>query len=230
MFESSGFMICLGITLILSALIMYYCKKRLEEFDHKLLSMTNLINALTEEINKPYELEPQDLESLKPELTKSFDGSLNAMNNENIGKSIYINPYSDTHNTVVNSHLGTPTMESDSDSESDDSDSESGSGPSNHSESPSDAQLLTFETLDSPILSEKPNTHIKVVEIPIDNTLVTNNLTLDEDDSGNSNQTVNYNNMFVAELRKLVSEKKLSTNTSKLKKQELIDLLSNATI
>ena len=49
--EGSGFTICLGIILLLTGIIMYYCKSKITQTEHKLNSMFGLITDLHEEIS-----------------------------------------------------------------------------------------------------------------------------------------------------------------------------------
>lgn len=49
--EGSGFTICLGIILLLTGIVMYYCKSKITQTEHKLNSMFGLITDLHEEMS-----------------------------------------------------------------------------------------------------------------------------------------------------------------------------------
>ena len=50
--EGSGFTICLGLILLLTGVVMYYCRKKIVECEHKVDSMFNLVAALNDELSE----------------------------------------------------------------------------------------------------------------------------------------------------------------------------------
>ena len=50
--EGSGFTICLGVILLLTGIVMYYCKSKITQNEHKINSMFKLVTALHEEVNQ----------------------------------------------------------------------------------------------------------------------------------------------------------------------------------
>ena len=241
MFGDGTLIICLGINLLLCGLIMYYCKQKFNSYDHKLQSMMELISALTELTEEEMAKEPpvQNLNPINTNETNiskdiyttetntdtySNDSNINNpnMNASNI-KSTSINlndfgsytpnPYKDLHNLVNISENFNQSDDSLSDS---DSDSDSDDSNDNDNNDDDKIELNTVELniennkmTNSPEITAQPET--KVVAL--------------EEDKSEDKDIINYDRLTVLELRNIVKNKKLSTHPTRLKRNELLNLL-----
>ena len=238
-FESSGFIVCLGVSLLLSGMIMYYCKQKMTQYEHKLDSMFQLISALTAQINSQqinsqqnnvcqprgesyYEDTKDNAEGSVEESVEENNDSYEPSNNHDK----ILHPYMDLNIKSLNltSNFNNNQLNSDSNSESDESESEE----SDSEESVNDRDEENKETIKivelPPMNNENPPLELEELEtlvMPSEN----NSDTSSETKTDTENETMDYNKMNVVALKKIVSEKKLVSNSSKLKKAELLQLL-----
>jgi hypothetical protein len=241
--EGSGFTICLGVILLLTGVIMYYCKSKITQCEHKVNSMFTLVTALHEEVNT------LKIGGARPPPFSISDDNDNDENDENEGilsisteelpVSNFMNhPYQELIPSQLNQLGGTTlggtnlggttlggTMNKGNEYESDSSQSESDSD----SDEDGDNNTIEIKTVD---LSE-------IEELKIDDVLmVENDGEEDEgDDSGEEGDIklvldsiiiespIDYNKLQVPALKQLVTDRKLASNASKLLKKDLISLL-----
>ena len=221
--EGSGFVVCLGLILFLIGLVMFYVRQRFADVDAKLNQVISIIPVMTQQI----QLHEQELHpSMYHEDTPATPGPLGSIPEE-------------PSKIDVSSSEGDES-DSDTDSESDDEStdvknirlgSELPEAPATeHTKllaDDSSVKLVTMgvqeveEIPDDSASSEEEATATSgtgspdadVVEIAIPITSVP------------QNQSVDYSKLSVAALRQLVSERGLSSHSSKLNKTECISLL-----
>ena len=278
--ESSGFIICLGVSLLLSGMIMYYCRQKLTQYEHKLDSMFQLITALTEEVNKPLSnampnampgampgAMPNAMSNTMPESElndtsekASASSDLSMDNRVPIGElqsyeptmNSDHHPYDDQKTIHLNSQHVEEDSESDSDDDSDESESESES--ENETETDNGLQNSIGNSIANSIGNSIGNmVDVKIVDMNLDvapledlttllgttidvqvadlsnkiEEIIDTKVDADSDTNVDANKdNKKYSKMTVSELRKMVSEKQLSPHPSKLKKGELLELLS----
>jgi len=239
--EGSGFIISLGITLLLSGLIMYYCVQRINSLEQSLVKQGEIIQTFIYKLNN---LELQN---------NSIPHQSNLETNTN------------TNNKLVESKIDVSDDEHDEESDEHDTDNEE------HVEDNDNIKLLTIDSKNSNFLeqssdiesdsdsdSDSDNQSISdIEELKEDNIVPSSDISSLEnlqdislnkiekivvDDDINDNdkdkkvieinnddltENINYSKMKVNELRELAVKKNLvkSTDNTKYKKDELIQLL-----
>jgi len=204
------FFITLAITFILILLLVYHFKDRLTKLEQKSDSMFEIIQNLSGTFSE--------------EISRIKSGG-----NGNVILSPTMNPYivSNNESELIEADFDVRKIENinlalqennneddiddeeynDSDSDDNEDESDSGEGSDNEEES-SDAE--ENDELNEIDLKSEDETTIEKIDIPH----------MDENDN------TDYKKMTVAQLRELVTSKGLSNTGGKLKKNELIDLLS----
>lgn len=244
--EGSGFIISLGITLLLSGLIMYYCVQRINSLEQSLVKQGEIIQTFIYKLNN---LELQN---------NSIPHHSNLETNFN------------TDNQIIESKIDVSDDEGDDDEEDVESDNEE------HIEDNDNIKLLTIDSKNSNFLQESNNdiesdsdsnsdsdnqSISDIEELKEDNIVPSSDISslenlqdislnkiekivVDDDDINDNNdkdkdkkvieinnddlsETINYSKMKVNELRELAVKKNLvkSTDNTKYKKDELIQLL-----
>lgn len=211
--EGSGFTICLGVILLLTGVVMYYCKTKITQCEHKVDSMFSLITSMSDEItickatinqmSNPMPV-PQNFTEIQQE--EASDDSEDEEEEEiNLTETTNIfsnHPYQE---------LIPATIENGDNSE--DSESEDDTDEENE---------------------EQTTKEIKVVDLGEIEELETHNLEEEIDGSEGSETSVeeeediDYSKLQVVALKRLVSERKLSSNVNKLRKAELVELLQSS--
>ena len=239
--EGSGLIISLGITLLLCGVIAYYARSKINVLDHKLSSMFQLVSVLTTEINSLSELVSkfslrggQPLQSNPPvadnrtAVSESDSDDSNTDSDESNTESEYNNLDIQNNSNIVLNDVQVLIMGSELDNSNINDDikiielpvptihdvhlneeevvSSSSSSSSEDSEPQNNdlgADVLTGVTLSESGISPSPS--IEVLKL-----------------HGND---VDYKKYNVNELRKLVKERGLNENPSKINKTDLIKLL-----
>lgn len=252
--EGSGFIISLGVTLLLCGVIAYYVKTQFAVLDHKVSSMFQLVSALTGEVNK-------------------HDSWWAQANNEILADERARGQQASQHGGQSDNRVPVSDSEA-SDSETEVSDTESEDNLDLHS-SAEDVTLSGVQhlTMGSELVSNSGD-EVKIVELQMNNLEEFNlddNVTEDpdneeehesesesesisdtDDDSesmitqpesvvvenvavvklGNDTKSetkdevhVDYKKLQVKALRKLVKDRGLSENPSKINKKDLVKLL-----
>ena len=242
--EGSGFTICLGVILLLTGIVMYYCKSKITQNEHKINSMFKLVTALHEEVNVLKSSQQANLSQMQmgghmqsgeqmqteeeSEWSKTTqlesDGDLESINEEEesqprenapMPNSFLNHPYEELIPTQMTQELN----------ESDDSQSET--------DNEEEEIKVTIHNLDS---NSQDNSSIKVVDLgEIEELKVEEDSDDEEEELEETDETetgseaespdIDYTKMQVAALKKIVSERNLATNVSKLRKPELLSLL-----
>ena len=98
--EGSGFTICLGIILLLTGIVMYYCKSKISECEHKVDSMFKLIAALHDEVG---ELKKNSVNQQHTNYTSSEHmSSLNVSDSQNMDEPIELESDEESENESEN--------------------------------------------------------------------------------------------------------------------------------
>jgi ABC-type multidrug transport system fused ATPase/permease subunit len=219
----TNFMFSLGIIFVI-IFVVFYIRQRLSNFDHKLNSMFQLINAMAEEVDG---LKKSSLQvSSGNNMNKCIPDPSGACLRDPMSMSQLMNP--------MNSQLlSVSDDETDSDDESDsDSDSDDESEYESHDEK-------TIEILDNKLEHEgqlvfdevtKTNIPIEIIgeDTPMPDASDVEEVYDDENDEVKTIQnlqTIDFKKMSVKELRHYIEENQITEqDISKMKKQELINL------
>ena len=205
------FFITLAITFILILLLVYHFKDRLSKLEQKSESMFEIIQNLSGTFS-------EEISRLK------VGGASNVI------LSPTMNPYvisnNETKNDLIEADFDVRKIENinlslveeednNSDSDNNDEDENSGSGDEDSDDESigsgdEDSDDENIDSLEEVEIKSEAETTIEKIDIPH----------MEEDNN------TDYKKMNVAQLRDLVTSKGLSNNASKLKKGELIDLLT----
>jgi hypothetical protein len=211
--EGSGFTICLGIILLLTGVVMYYCKSKISQCEQKMASMMSLITGLHQEINQlktqnvgvmmtqEENVDNQELEEESDSESETEEEEIEAKPEVNPASSFLNHPYSELIPTTEFTEV-----EVNESSESED-DEESGEEPTVKV-----VDLGEIEELTVPVEEDAAQTIEESDES-------------DESDESEETNPIDYSKMQVAALKKLASERQLASNVSKMRKQELVELL-----
>lgn len=244
--EGSGFTICLGIILLLTGIIMYYCKSKITQTEHKLNSMFGLITDLHEEIS--------DLKThIQPTNYSDELGADTSVRKLNIGGGSIDESAAESDDESA----------AESDDESDDESAaespekmeELGMLPPGHDLSSGNINESSFlnhpyneliprssetdhQSDESDSQSEDDTdseNNIKVVDLGEIEELSIENLDdpapseeVTESKAGDDEGPINYSILKVQHLRQLVSERQLASNVNKIRKSDLIQLLESS--
>jgi hypothetical protein len=248
--EGSGFTIAIGLILLLTGVVMYYCRQKITQCEHKVDSMFSLVSSLH-----------QELEHLKRSQVNNI--------NVDVGETSQYEEQHPYQNLIpVNVDNNETELNESSESESD-TDSETDS--ENEESSYDDVKVVdlgVIEELKIDDLEEdnfvettqfsNGNANINIVEQIVGADVVESESQSDtdeddeddeDDDDENENEQdtevqgeqinnepsevvkminapdLDYSKMQVSALKKMVSERNLASGVSKLRKQELIDIL-----
>ncbi len=238
MFTDGTLIICLGINILLCGLIMYYCKRKFNSYDHKLQSMMELISALTELTEEEMAKEPSTpAPNLKTftinETVASHAGANHTGASHTVGNDTDVNhtvgpqattSWTDKASSINESHNPYKDLQSlvnisDNFNQSDDSLSDSDSDSDNDSYNDNDNDNDNDSDNDN---DNDSDIELDTLEIPIANNETIKLVALDED---NKQEPINYDKLTVLELRGIVKDKNLSTHPTRLKRNELLTLL-----
>ena len=245
--EGSGFTIAIGVVLLLTGVVMYYCRHKIVQCEHKMESMFSLVSTMHEELEAVKKNQQVLINN-----QGSQNVNVNNFDSETTSFSGNSHPYQDlipvdiTNDTNIND-----SSESESDSDSNtDSEYEEETGVENVKV----VDLGLIEELQLPDMEtealnedEEENQEVQA------NTVEVINLAEGEEDNGddadddesdslteseeNTEEVkqvevtpmeaaeMDYTRMQVSALKKLVSERNLTTGVAKLRKHELINIL-----
>ena len=212
MFNTSV-LITLGLTALLCGIIMFYCKRKFAEYDQRIELMSELITTVVTQLNQ-----------IPPSI---YDNSSLLKENENIDMNISQDPTngyesdeddedydnSEDKRIVVDLSTSDVNVQDDND-DSWDSEEEDDDDDNEQDDSSGGARKIVINNdnlgvvIDSVNLNHNNNSDNKVTETKVV-----------------AEPPVDYSKLQVAILKQMVSERKLAKGVSKLKKQELIDIL-----
>jgi len=206
---SPAILLCLGMIVVVAALLVVYFESRLREQNHRLKTMLSLITTLAEDTN-----------SIKHKQVKSFYNNEISLDDERIEVSDGEDEDEDEDDSEI---VDLDDLEDEADSEADsEDDSEAGSKIDMESEAEEDESEIECEEVVNSDEEDEPNIKVLKLNAPIDGVLSDNV----EDQMTSSDQTeeVDYKQMPVAKLRQIASEKGIE-NAIKLKKNDLLKIL-----
>lgn len=238
--EGSGFTICLGVILLLTGIVMYYCKSKITQNEHKINSMFKLVTALHEEVNTLKSVQQQNnlsqmhmgghmqrgeqmqteeesewskttqLES--PDELESINEEEDSQPRENapIPNSFLNHPYEE----LIPSQMTQDLSESDDSQSETDNDDEEIKLSIHNAEENSTIKVVDLGEIEELNVEEESEEEEELEET-------------DGSETGTEGESpdIDYTKMQVAALKKIVSERNLASNVSKLRKPELLTLL-----
>lgn len=220
--EGSGFTICLGVILLLTGIVMYYCKSKITACENRMNTMLNLISDLHSEVNalkqasyvaqpvaatampeNEYATTTEFVAETEPESESEEEDDSEDEQGEEITLEKAVNPF-ETHPykelIPSNSTIGADVINESSESEGDTDD-------------------------------DTPKQEVKVVELGQIEELEIDDLDQEEEDeeeeTSEEEGQIDYSKMQVTALKKLAAERQLAPNVHKLRKQELVNLLQS---
>uniref|UniRef100_A0A6C0E758 Rho termination factor-like N-terminal domain-containing protein n=1 Tax=viral metagenome TaxID=1070528 RepID=A0A6C0E758_9ZZZZ len=198
---SPAILLCLGMIVVVAALLVVYFESRMREQNHRLKTMLSLITTLAEDTN-----------SLKHRQAKSFYTNETSLEDERIEVSDGEDDDEDDSEIV------------DLDDLEDESDSETESKVELDSESDEDEDDSEIECEEVVNSDEEDESNIKVLKLnaPIEGVLSDN--VEDQMISSELTDELDYKQMPVAKLRQIATEKGIE-NAIKLKKPDLLKIL-----
>ena len=248
--EGSGFIISLGITLLLSGLIMYYCVQRMNQLSNSLVKQGEIIqtfiyklnnlelqynsNNVTTNLNNQLvedKINVSDDDDVSDDDVSDDDGEDSDDDNKQNIKLLAFD--GKTSSNIVD--IETDYSDSESDEETDEETHEENINNATNSKNNSDIQAFISNNLIAS--SESSIEKMDTVSFDSSDKNSSDNITLNDkidDDSkkiielsNDIEEHVNYNKLKVTELKELAIKKNLvkSNDTTKYKKDELIQLL-----
>ena len=223
---SSSTLLTLGLTALLCGIIMFYCKRKFAEYEQRLELMSDLISTMVTQLNQipPSVYDNSGLLQTSENIQHNIvEQQVNNEDEEITDNRIVVDL--DDNNDADNEEVAIEELDDDSwDSEEEDDDD-------------NNSKKLTINDKDFDVVIES----INVDENTDDINNVANNMTetiiedalnttvtLSNGDTKvieTSSVDVDYSKMQVAMLKKMVAERNLAQGVSKMKKQELIDVL-----
>lgn len=240
---SSSTLLTLGLTALLCGIIMFYCKRKFAEYEQRLELMSDLISTMVTQLNQippsVYDnsglLQPsENIQHSIVEENAEDNGDEYENENGNEDNEISLND-----NRIIVNLVANTDAQFDADNEADnieeldddawDSEEEDDEEDNSKKLTINDPDFdVVIESID---LSQAPNDITTVanniVETVIED-VISSAMTLSNGDTKvieTPSIDVDYSKMQVAMLKKMVAERKLAQGVSKMKKQDLIDVL-----
>lgn len=239
--ENNGFLINLAVSLLIALITLLYFRQQLATIDHKVNSMFSLMTSMTQELNSLSRLNLSENENETPQNSSggqlinvsegeeeedesedesSDDESGNEENSVDLLENNDIKTFNMGSELTGSSDIKVIDMNNDEDDED-----ESSYDSSNDVELKNlvtDLMEQTIELNDNSLDEE-----LEPIELPIETLGEEDVATLENENTVKSvDVPIDYSKMSVKALKDIVSSKNLASNISKMKKQELIDLLS----
>lgn len=239
--ENNGFLINLAVSLLIALITLLYFRQQLATIDHKVNSMFSLMTSMTQELNSLSRLNLSENENETPQNSSggqlinvsegeeeedesedesSDDESGNEENSVDLLENNDIKTFNMGSELTGSSDIKVIDMNNDEDDED-----ESSYDSSNDVELKNlvtDLMEQTIELNDNSLDEE-----LEPIELPIETLGEEDVVTLENENTVKSlDVPIDYSKMSVKALKDIVSSKNLASNISKMKKQELIDLLS----
>ena len=214
--EGSGFTICLGLILLLTGVVMYYCRKKIVECEHKVDSMFNLVAALNDELSELKNSQNrQNINNNMP-----ADVSEESHLNETI-----LHPYQELIPVQNNNNLKLKSDDSASEDDDDDDDEYQNENENENFDNINDVKVVQIEDLvvedlnnDSEYSEDLEDEEDEQIEDVEENINDIKEIQIEE--------KIDYTKFSVGDLKKMVTEKQLANSVSRLRKPQLIALLS----
>tara|TARA_B100001093_G_C26860051_1_gene1029604 strand:- start:6772 stop:7407 length:636 start_codon:yes stop_codon:yes gene_type:complete len=208
----STFIVNIGFTLLIAGIITYYVRQQNEATNHKISSMFSIVSSLTQEVNilKSRSVSGGSVPNVNVDTPK--DGRIEVPDEL---KRIKISQDSSEED---DSSEDETDDEEEEEEEEEDNDDDSPPTEEHDTQEEQEEEEETQEEQEEETQEEQEEETQEVIELNVEE--ATKSISLDEN-------STNYANLHVGELRKIVSSKKLVPNSKTLKKQELLDILGN---
>lgn len=224
--EGSGFTICLGVILLLTGIVMYYCKSKISACENKMNTMLALISELHSEVNslkqQTYSAQNEDLVQ-----TSDFSAPTTQLLEESDSEESD-SEQSDGEEVEEVEVVEVKTLE----------------GVINPFETHPYKELIpTSSTVRAEVINESSESEddtdddaskeqVKVVDLSgqIEELALDDLEEEDEEDLQESSEEeiqIDYGKMQVTALKKLATDRQLAPNIHKLRKKELVNLLQS---
>ena len=248
--EGSGFIISLGITLLLSGLIMYYCVQRINSLEQSLVKQGEIIQTFIYKLNNlelqnNYIPHQSNLETNFNSDNQLVESKIDVSDDEDDDEEGEEGEEHDTDNEEQienNDNIKLLTIDSKNSNfleQSSDIESDSDSESDSDNQSISDIEEVKEDNIipssdNSSLENLQDISLINIEKIVVDDDINDDDINHDDKDkkvieinNDDSNENINYSKMKVNELRELAVKKNLvkSTDNTKYKKDELIQLL-----
>ena len=229
----------LALTALLCGIIMFYCKRKFAQYEYKLNTMSDLISSIITQLNQiPPSVYDNSQFYVSP--TENAESQENQYNENNV--SINIDEHNSTYDDETMSEveqsdkrilvdlgnsnqvpMSMAALEEDSwdSEEEDDEENEERKIIIQPSESDFDAVINSVHLVEPSSAADEPSS---ATDEPSYTTTSFSETKVIEPDTS---VDIDYSKMQVALLKKMVSERKLAQGVSKMKKQELVDVLMN---
>ena len=245
-FMETFFFFSLGITFVLLGLLIYHFKQRLVKTEEKIDTLFDIIQNLAKELsnvrsNTNYTTQRQRTQQAMAECGPIFTHFQREHDNEhdnmnvqelNLGRGAVINNLGD----IIDITNGFDEDDDDDDDEDEDEDDEDDDDDDDEDEDEDDAQPFIKIKIEDDVLQETTTTEVEevvseVIDMIDENTSKVVDMTNNEEfktvpDEDNSDVMEDYKKMSLNALKQLVVSKSLAKDASKLKKNDLLKLLS----
>ena len=223
--EGSGFTICLGLILLLTGIVMYYCKTKISQSNHKVDSMFTLITDLHDEVTLLRE-EIQGIKHRQGVVAVSEDVEDEKSNRED--ETEFSNhPYKELIPiTIDNNAEESASSQSEDDTDDEEEEDENNTNTIKMHEGTETGQdnikVVDLGEIEDLKVEDSESEHNTGSETESDEEGETT------DSESQSVSQVDYSKLQVVALKRLVSERKLATNVNKLRKAQLVQILQSA--
>tara|TARA_B100000941_G_scaffold208392_1_gene152481 strand:+ start:185 stop:1006 length:822 start_codon:yes stop_codon:yes gene_type:complete len=247
--------ICLAITFVLILLIVYHFKQRVSALEAKQDTMFELVNNMVQEMQNirantmaPSMPTPQMPQDIHDAIFSELSG---------MPSMIHIGGNQGFMNAHANQDHSVEELETDEDDDDDDTDTETESGMDDDDDEDNseeeEEEIRQIQVESTTLLDEIPSEHLSTIDVDetiIDDVDQLSDIDYEKDKelsvsksnelhtevleevitNGNEEFTTdtNYKDLSVAQLKALANERGLATNTSRMKKAEIINILEKA--
>lgn len=237
--------ISLAISLLLIGLFGLYVSNKMNEQNHKLNTMFDLVSTLANELQMIRSQQPVGMGSAstgggrvyeKPEIANTnhlvnmidVSDDSESSSDESDGETDEDAESGDDSDNDGSEGDGEDNVEEESGSDGDEETDNDSDGEDGEHDARSDKAIVVSESLDDVLFEELANLDDIVLEETNDERIKTLETTQGETNTNNVknlNVVFDYKKASLGKLREIVEQKGLSSDTSKLKKQELLKML-----
>lgn len=237
--------ISLAISLLLIGLFGLYVSNKMNEQNHKLNSMFDLVSTLANELQMVRSQQPVGMASAstgggrvyeKPEVANTnhlvnmidVSDDSESSSDESDGETDEDAESGDDSDNDGSKSDGEDNAEEESGSDGDEETDNDSDGDDGEHDARSDKAIVVSESLDDTLFEELANLDDIILEVSNDERVKTPEATQGQTNTNNVknlNVVFDYKKASLGKLREIVEQKGLSSDTSKLKKQELLKML-----
>jgi len=226
--EGSGFIISVGLTLLIAGTIVFYMNNKFKERDSQMQTILQIVQQINAPvINRPtYQAPPNNIKEVVKEedLISVSDNSDSELSSTTTNVEIFENNVSidpalmSDEGLVHNKNIVVTLTAKDDDDDHDDDD---------HDDDDDDDDDDNDDDDDDEVIQMSSNEELKNVSVETATGGELDSMLLNIIDIHKNSSTSNLNDMKVVDLRQMIKDNGIATtNLGKLKKQECIELLS----